>query len=161
MATPPVLTPTPVRPVPPALNSPEYEPPAPAPVTETPAWRVSCKHAIPWLFTVLLACVILEIALAGAGLLSDATYMEAHRTFVLLFVMLPFFIFVVALLGKDWLGASAGVGLFILTLVQYPLIEATGMVRSLHVLNALLIFTTCVLLLRERVPWAVHEPHHA
>ena len=159
MAT-PVLKPEPVRPVPPALNSPDYEPPAPPP-PKVPYWQESCKHAIPWLFTVLLACVILEIALAGAGLLSDLSYLQAHSNFMLFFVCLPALILVVALLGKDWLGATAGGGLFVLILLQYPLIEATGMTRSLHVLNAMLIFTTCVLLLRERVPWAVHEPHHA
>jgi Family of unknown function (DUF6220) len=156
----PVLKPEPVRPVPPALNSPDYEPPAPEPA-KVPYWRESCKHAIPWLFTVLLACVILEIALAGAGVLSDLTYLDAHRNFMMFFVCLPLLILVVALLGRDWLGATAGGGLFVLILLQYPLIEATGMTRSLHVLNAMLIFTTCVLLLRERVPWAVHEPQHA
>jgi hypothetical protein len=155
------LRPAPVRPVPPALNSPGYEPPAPPAPPGPPYWRTACRHAIPWLFTVLLACVILEIALAGAGLLSDPDYLQAHRDFMLFFVLLPFFILVVGLLGRDWLGATAGGALFLLILLQYPLIQATGMTRSVHVLNAMLIFTTCVLLLRERVPWAVHEPHHA
>ncbi len=160
MATPPVLKPTPVRPVPPAMNSPAYEPPAPV-VPETPMWRRACKASVPWLFTVLLACVILQIGLAGAGLLSDPQYLQAHRDFVHVFELLPLLILLVAVLGKDWLGATAGGGLFLLIGIQYPLIEATGMTRSLHVLNALLIFTTCILLLRERVPWAVHKPHHA
>ncbi|HUR24509.1 MAG TPA: DUF6220 domain-containing protein [Candidatus Thermoplasmatota archaeon] len=161
MASQAVLKPDRVRPVPPAINSPDYQPPdKPAP-QQTPRWRLACKAAIPWLFTVLLACVILQISLAGAGLLSDPEYLEAHRNFVHVFELLPIVILVVGLLGRDWLGASMGGALFLLIGIQYPLIEATGMARSLHVLNALLIFTVCVLLLRERVPWAVHKPNNA
>ena len=157
MAGPPPLKPAPVRVVPPAINSPEYRPPEP-PVAREPGWRRASRLAIPWLFLVMLGCIILQISLAGAGLLADPDYLQAHRDFVHVFEFLPILLVLAGILAKDWPTTGAGVALFVLIGAQYAFIEATGMVRAGHVLNAMMIFAIAMLMMHERMPWKRAKP---
>lgn len=152
MAGPPPLKPAPVRPVPPAMNSPAYQPPEPVKPRE-PGWRRASRVAIPWLFLVMLGCIILQISLAGAGVLADPQYLDVHSDFVHVFEFLPLLIILAGVLAKDWPATGAGVALFFLIGLQYAFIEATGMVRTGHVLNAMMIFAIAMLMMHERLPW--------
>jgi hypothetical protein len=154
MATPTVLKPTPVRPVPPALNSREYTPPETTPPKQTPKWRTAFAAVIPWLLAVLLTIVILQIALGAAMALGgDFDYLNAHGMLAGVLHLVPLLLLIVGLLAKDWPAAGAGAAVLVLVTLQYPLIEMTGALRGMHVLNALLIFTITLLTMHERMPW--------
>jgi hypothetical protein len=154
MASQSELKPARVRPVPPAINSPDYQPPERPVAKPTPRWRDGFAHAVPWLLAVMLTTVILQIALGGAMALGgDYDYREAHATLAGILHLVPLLVLVTGLLSKDWPATAAGGAVLFLVVVQYPLIELTGAVRSMHVLNALLIFTITLLTMHERMPW--------
>jgi hypothetical protein len=164
VAGPPPLKPTPIRPVPPAMNSPERmaEPPAPEPAAKTlPKWRAGFRKAVPWLFLILLGCVVMQIALAGAGLLGDAAYwttgmskfLDAHMSFVHILELAALLIAITGFLGADKEAGWAGIAIVVLVELQYMLIEMEGVIRSFHVLNALLIFTLSLVMTLSRMPW--------
>lgn len=172
MAGPPPLKATRVQPVPPPLNSPQGR----ALVEERlaaeaqakkqlPGWRRFFRKATMWLFLILLGCIVMQIGLAGAGVLGDDQYpsedtlhfIDAHRTLVHAITLLAVLIVAAGFLGADKEAGWVGVGLFFLVGFQYPLIlEFTGVVRSFHVLNALIIFTLALLMTLARIPWRPH-----
>ena len=154
--------PTPVRPVPPPINSPQYQPPPPPPgPKQSAAWRLKVGKAVPWLFLVFLGGVVMQIALAGAGLLGDDGYwasgrsdfLDAHVMFVHILELFPLLFILTGFIGADRQAGWAGVVLFLLFGAQYALIEQEGVVRSFHVLNALVIFTLALLMTLSRIPW--------
>ena len=154
MASQAELKPARVRPVPPAINSPDYQPPEQPAIKPTPRWRTAFAHAVPWLLAVLLTTVILQIALGAAMALGgDYGYLEAHGMLAGILHLVPLLVIVAGILAKDWPATGAGVAVLLLVGVQYPLIELTGAVRGMHVLNALLIFTVTLLTMHERMPW--------
>lgn len=168
MPAPPVLKPTPVRPVPPPLNTPEgkailaeREAAAAAARAELPRWRRGFRKAVPWLFLILLGCVVMQIALAGAGLLGDEAYwatgasdfLDAHLLFVHVLELFPLLIIFAGFLGADKEAGWSGVALLVLVELQYALIGLEGVARSFHVLNALVIFTLTLLMTLSRIPW--------
>jgi hypothetical protein len=153
VATSPTLKPMPVRPVPPALNSREYEPPAPV-VKETPMWRRAFQASVSWLLVILLTTVVLQIGLGAAVAVGgDYDYLNAHGMLAGILHLLPLLIVIVGIVAKDWPAVGAGATVLVLVFIQYPLIELTGAMRGLHVLNALLIFTIALLTMHERMPW--------
>jgi hypothetical protein len=117
------------------------------------AWRRPFAAATPWLFAVLLAVVILQVGLAGAGLLSDPSYLAVHMEFVHVLEGVGLLAILCAFLGGDRLAGWSAVALYVLIGAQYALIRAAGLLRAAHVLNALLIFAVTLLVLRERLPW--------
>ncbi|MFA5942968.1 MAG: hypothetical protein WC876_00705 [Candidatus Thermoplasmatota archaeon] len=163
MAGPP-LKPNPVRPVPPALNSPERlanPPPAEPAVQPLPGWRLNFRKAVAWLFLIMLGCVVMQIALAGAGLLGDEQYwitgvsafLNAHIFFVHVLELLPLLIAVAGFIGADKEAGWSGIAILVLVEVQYAFIGLEGVARSFHVLNALIIFTFTLLMTLSRIPW--------
>ena len=154
MASPSELKPARVRPVPPAINSPEYQPPEAATPKQAPRWRTAFGHAVPWLLAIMLTTVILQIALGAAMAMGgDYDYLGAHAALAGILHLVPLFVLIAGLLAKDWPAAGAGGIVLFLVGLQFPLIELTGAVRAMHVLNALLIFTVTLLTMHERMPW--------
>jgi hypothetical protein len=115
-------------------------------------WRRPFAAATPWLYAALLVAVVVQAGLAGAGLLSDPSYLPLHMGFVHVVEGLVLLAILAGFLGGDRLAAWSAVALFFLVGFQYGLIRAQGMLRAAHVLNALLIFAVALLVLRERVP---------
>ena len=127
-----------------------------------PAWRRFFGKSVAWLFLILLGCVVMQVALAGAALLGDPAYwitgvsefLDGHRTFVHVIELLTVLLVVAGFLGADRQAGLVGIALFFLVGFQYPLVlEFTGVVRSFHVLNALIIFTLTLLMTLSRIPW--------
>src|SRR5687768_17489842 len=103
MASQSELKPARVRPVPPAINSPEYQPPEQAAPKQTPHWRSAFAHAVPWLLAVLLTTVILQIALGAAMAVGgDFDYLPAHGMLAGILHLVPLLVIIVAILAKDW-----------------------------------------------------------
>lgn len=154
MASQAELRPARVRPVPPAINSRDYQPPErPAPKA-TPRWRLVAAATVPWLLAVLLTTVVLQIALGAAMALGgDYDYREAHAMLAGILHLVPLLVIILGVLAKDWPATGAGAAVLLLVGLQYPLIELTGAMRGLHVLNALMTFTITLLTMHERMPW--------
>lgn len=165
MAGPP-LKPTPVRPVPPPLNTPEGQAAleereaAAAASKELPKWRRGFRTACTWLFLILLGGVVMQVGLAGAGLLSDTgdnqEFLDAHMAFAGILHLLAILIALAGFLGADRQAGISGIVLFLLMGIQFPLIHASGVTPSFHVLNALVIFTMALLMTLSRIPWRPH-----
>ena len=148
------MKPARVRPVPPAINSPEYQPPEQPAAKQTPRWRLAFGHAVPWLLAVMLTTVVLQISLGAAMAVGgDYDYLAAHGALAGILHLLPLLVLVAGALAKDWPATGAGASVLFLVVIQFPLIELTGAVRAMHVLNALLIFTITLLTMHERMPW--------
>ena len=122
------------------------------PAPSLPVWRSRARAFVPWSFAVLLGCIILQVGLAGAGLLTDPDFLQSHRDFALVVQLVPLACLAVALLDRELLAAAAAGTIALLVAAHGPLIAATGFIRSLHVLNSLVTFTVCLLVLRERFP---------
>jgi hypothetical protein len=96
---------------------------------------------LAWLF---LACVVVQVFLAGMGVFAGSANFETHRGFGYLFGWLTLLMLVVALvgrLGRRWAG-FAGV-LLVLFALQSVFIAFRGSVpaaAALHPVNALAIF---------------------
>lgn len=154
MASQSELKPARVRPIPPAINSPDYQPPERLTPKPVPRWRTAFGHAVPWLLAILLTTVILQIALGAAMALGGAyDYLPVHGMLAGLLHLVPFLVLIAALLAKDWPATWAGAGVLVLVFIQFPLLELPGAMRAMHVLNALLIFTITLLTMHERMPW--------
>ena len=186
MAGPAVLKPTRLQTVPPPINSPEgrarLEERAAqeaAKAKELPKWRRFFRKTVPWLFLVFLGGVVMQIALAGAGLLGDdaywvdsayvggdvtaqsAEYLSVHATFVHGLELVCVLVILAGFLGADKEAGGVGIGLFVLISVQYALVGLAGVARSFHVLNALVIFTLTLLMTLSRIPWKPKLFDHA
>lgn len=117
------------------------------------SWRRPFAAAVPWTFAALLAAIVVQVGLAGAGLLGgEASWLTVHKEFVHVIEALGLLAIAVAFLGGDRLAGWVAVALYFLVGLQYALIRAPGLLRAAHVLNALLIFGTTLLVVRERLP---------
>lgn len=116
-------------------------------------WRRPFAAATPWLFALLLAAILVQAWLAGAGLLAEPSYLDLHKGFVHVLEVAGLLAIPVAFLGGDKLAGWSAVALQLLIGFQYGLIQAPGLLRAAHVVNALLIFAVTLLVLRERLPW--------
>jgi hypothetical protein len=129
--------------------------------TELPPWRRPFRAAVPWLFLVFLGTVVMQIALAGAGLVGDPDYLllgtspflRVHVEFVHVLELFPVLLIVAGFLGGDKEAGWVGVALLLLIGAQYAFIGLEGVARSFHVLNALVIFTFAMLMTLSRIPW--------
>lgn len=105
--------------------------------------------AVAWLF---LACVIVQVFLAGLGVFAGSRNFDLHREFGYLFGWLTLVLLVLALvgrLGRRWIGlAGAILVLFAFQSVFVALRGAIPAVAALHPVNALAIFWLAVLLAR-------------
>lgn len=113
-----------------------------------------------WLFLTFLGGVVMQVGLAGAGLLSgvgEEEFLVAHVEFAPILLLLCLLIILAGFLGADQQAGVAGIALVVLIVVQAFLIMAEdGIVRSFHVLNALIIFTLALLMTLSRIPWRPH-----
>lgn len=96
---------------------------------------------VAWLF---LACVVVQVFLAGLGVFAGAQNFNLHREFGYLFGWLTLLLLVLAIagrLGRRWIGLSALLlVLFALQSVFVALREALPAAAALHPVNALAIF---------------------
>jgi hypothetical protein len=96
---------------------------------------------VAWLF---LACVVVQVFLAGLGVFAGTQNFTLHREFGYLFGWLTLALLLLALvgrLGRRWIGLSALLlGLFAFQSVFVALREVMPDVAALHPVNALAIF---------------------
>jgi hypothetical protein len=96
---------------------------------------------VAWLF---LACVVVQVFLAGLGVFAGAQNFTLHRDFGYTFGWLTLVLLLLALggrLGKRWIGLSALILLlFAFQSVFVAFREAVPAVAALHPVNALAIF---------------------
>lgn len=110
----------------------------PAPSTLRRAARI----AYLVLALVLMASILVQVFLAGAGVLSDPGFLAHHAAFMEWFQAIPVFLLIAALLGKmtrtaKFLPVFTWVGFFL----QYQFIGLRpSLAAGLHTVNALLIF---------------------
>ena len=105
---------------------------------------------VAWLF---LACVVVQVFLAGLGVFAGAQNFALHRDFGYLFGLLTLVLLFLALggrLGRRWVGLSALLlVLFALQSVFVALRGAAPVLAALHPVNALVIFYVAQLVARE------------
>lgn len=114
-------------------------------------WRVATGKSIPWLAGLLLAGLLVQVWLAGVGLLAFGDYLEYHVFNAHLLELVPVLIFVAGLIGKHKGGIIAGVALIVLMQAQYFFILSNnGLVNGLHPANGVvMVILTVVLLVRD------------
>ena len=104
---------------------------------------------VAWLF---LACVVVQVFLAGLGVFAGAENFSLHREFGYIFGWLTLLLLLLALggrLGRRWIGLSAlMLVLFALQSVFVALREIMPAAAALHPVNALAIFGVALHLAR-------------
>lgn len=123
----------------------------PPPKKPLAPWRATTGKAVPWLAALLLAGLLVQVWLAGVGLLAFDPYLDYHVFNAHLVEMLPVLMLVAGLIGKHKGGIIAGVILVVLMQAQYAFLASNnGLVNGLHPLNGVvLVAVTLVLLLRD------------
>ena len=111
--------------------------------------------AVAWLF---LACVVIQVFLAGLGVFAGSSYFELHRNFGYIFGLLTVVMVVIAAigrLGRRLIGLSALlVLLFTLQSVFIAFREGLPAAAALHPVNALAIFWVAQLVARDALQLA-------
>jgi|ERR1051326_2334390 hypothetical protein len=151
--------PTPVRPVPPPLNSPERQAegktvlkPDPVPL---PKWRRGFGATVPYVVALYLCGLLIQVFLAGYGLSEVGNGgMQFHVAFAHVIEVVPLVLILVGFLGGDKVAGTVGIVLFVLFQLQYAFIGApVAVVRALHPTNALVMFGLTLALLLKRPMW--------
>lgn len=132
----------------------------PKPKKPTAAWRLKLGFAIPWLLAATVGALVLQIYLAGAGLLGADAYLDTHALFANAFIRGLFTLLIlVGFIGADWRMGVVGVVLTVLLEAQYGLIGATaGEIRGLHAANGAVMLVTASIALMRRLPWRTVKP---
>lgn len=127
----------------------------PKPKKPTASWRLKVGLAIPWLLAASVVALVLQVYLAGAGLLGAADYLETHKLFANAVIRLLFTLLIlVGFVGADWRMGVVGIALTVLLEAQYGFIEAAaGEVRGLHAANAAVMIVITSVSLMRRQPW--------
>ena len=111
--------------------------------------------AVAWLF---LACVVIQVFLAGLGVFAGSSNFEVHRNFGYVFGLLTVVMVVIAAigrLGRRLIGLSALlVALFTLQSVFIAFREGLPAAAALHPVNALAIFYVAQLVARDALALA-------
>ena len=111
--------------------------------------------AVAWLF---LACVVIQVFLAGLGVFAGPSNFELHRNFGYIFGLLTVVMVVIAAigrLGRRLIGLSALlVLLFTLQSVFIAFREGLPAAAALHPVNALAIFWVAQLVARDALQLA-------
>ncbi len=107
---------------------------------------------LAWLFAL---CILIQVFLAGLSIFSSATYWRSHISFAHLFEYLPFFLFLLALLGR----LPRAITLLSLLLVvqfalQYAFIESAGslgiaVLAAFHPVNPIIMFWIALYIARR------------
>jgi mercuric ion transport protein len=110
---------------------------------------------VAWLF---LACVVVQVFLAGLGVFAGGQHFGLHREFGYLFGWLTLVLLLLAIvgrLGRRWIGLSALLlVLFALQSVFVALREVLPAAAALHPVNALAIFGVALHVARRSPPLA-------
>jgi uncharacterized protein DUF6220 len=119
--------------------------------------RFFARQAHPIVGAVFVACVVVQIFLAGLGVFSDPRSFITHREFGYVFGVLTLVLLVLALAGRE---PRAVTGLSVLLLVLFALqsvfiaLRASAPeVAALHPLNGFLILLVAVVV--TRASWAL------
>jgi Ni,Fe-hydrogenase I cytochrome b subunit len=114
---------------------------------------------VAWLF---LACVVVQVFLAGLGVFAGAQNFNLHREFGYLFGWLTLLLLLLAIggrLGRRWIGLSALLlVLFAFQSVFVALREVLPAAAALHPVNALAIFGVALHVARRSRTAAVAGP---
>ncbi len=110
------------------------------------AWARAGYRVLSW---GLLACIAIQVFLAGMAVFGGPANWVMHRGFVPVLSTLPLVMFPLAFLGRlpnlqRWLP----LGLIFLIGLQAALIQFGTLVAALHAVNALLIFWVALILAR-------------
>ena len=158
-----MLRPTPVKPVPPPLNSPEGRAAAKAqadaqqapPPGALPPWRKGVGAAVPWLASLFLFGLAIQVFLAGFGLQElGGQGMDLHVVFSHVIEFIPLLLILCGVLGGDRFSGILGIVLFVLFGLQYAFLEAAApSVRALHPANAAVMVAATTWLVLRRPFW--------
>jgi uncharacterized protein DUF6220 len=115
--------------------------------------RSFARTALPWVAWLFVACVVVQVFLAGLGVFDSPKSFITHREFGYLFGWLVFVILGLAIagrIGRRLIGLSALlVVLFILQSVFVAFRTSQPMVAALHPVNGFLIGLVGIVLARE------------
>lgn len=121
--------------------------------------RSFARRALPIVGVAFVACLFLQVFLAGLGVFDDPTSFITHREFGYLLGWFTLVMLVLALVGRQ---RRLVVGLSALTLVQFALQSVFVALRSdypaiaaLHPLNGFLIILVTVLI--TRLAWTARN----
>jgi hypothetical protein len=102
------------------------------------AWARTGYRVLAWIF---LACIAIQVFLAGMAVFGGAANWGMHTGFVHAFELLPLVMVPLAFLGRLPTGLRwHPLAVFVLIGLQYALAQAGTPVATLHLVNALLIF---------------------
>jgi hypothetical protein len=116
-------------------------------------------RAVRWVYALLaisyLVCVVLQVFLAGMGILVNTGDLQWHRVFANYFELGSLLMFLLSFFGRirgslRWLT----LGLFALTSLQHLTIQNfSGSLRALHTIDALILFAISMHVMRRSWPW--------
>ena len=130
---------------------PPAEPASPGPAAAT-GWRRAAEIAYVVIAGIFILSVFVQFFLAGLGVFGAESF-EAHKDVAGAFHLLALLLVILALLvRRNRIDLTLVIVLFILTTIQFSLPEANdGYVQSLHVLNALIIYTAAYHVLQRSI----------
>jgi hypothetical protein len=115
--------------------------------------RSYARAAQPWVAWLFVACVIVQVFLAGLGVFDSPTQFVTHREFGYLFGWLVFVLLALAIagrMGRRMIGLSALlIVLFILQSVFVAFRTSQPALAALHPVNGFLIGLVGIVLARE------------
>lgn len=113
--------------------------------------RTISRTAYLILAVVLLFAILLQVFLAGAGVLSDPGFLAHHVAFMEWFQTIPVFLLLAALIGRMTRTAKLlPVLIWVAFFLQYQFIGLRpSLAAGLHTVNALLIFWLTSLIVKE------------
>jgi hypothetical protein len=115
--------------------------------------RSFARAAQPWVAWLFVACVVVQVFLAGLGIFDSPTQFVTHREFGYLFGWLVFVLLALAIagrMGRRIIGLSALlIVLFILQSVFVAFRTSQPAIAALHPVNGFLIGVVGIVLARE------------
>ncbi|TCZ80790.1 hypothetical protein E0485_00400 [Paenibacillus albiflavus] len=105
---------------------------------------------VAWAF---LACIVMQVFIAGLATFLDASNWEVHKSFVQIFALAPLLMFLLTFVSgikgfKRWVS----LGLFALVVFQFltmQVFSSTGVIAALHPVVALLLFWGSVITVKN------------
>ncbi|WP_282935526.1 DUF6220 domain-containing protein [Paenibacillus sp. RC67] len=105
---------------------------------------------LAWIF---LACIVMQVFIAGMATFSEAANWSVHKSFVKMFALVPLIMFLLTFVSdvkglKRWIS----LGLFALIVFQFLTIQvfsSTGVIAALHPVIALLLFWGSVRMVKK------------
>lgn len=135
-----------------SASSPSRVSTAAAPV---PTWRQWMRRLYLLAASLICICIVAQVFYVGAAVLVDPAYWSAHRA---LGHALSSAVIALALIGLTtslpWRMQLLGLLLYVLMVLQYVFLHlmpsiGAPLLRSLHAVNALLLFSIALLLVRQ------------